>query len=423
MKLVELTEEGFYSFSKNHEYLTFMQTTKMAEIRKKSGWTINYIGLKDKDKVVAATILSSKKIFLNKRFFYSPRGFLINFNDFELLKDFTNKIKKYIKDNNGFYLKIDPYVIYKYYDEEGKEKKDCPNNEQIINNLKRLKFKHYGFTKHFDKNVQVRWMYRLNLKDSIEKIRFNYYKSTRKNIEHAKDKGVVIKVATKKDLKEVYKLLNKTAERKGFNNRNLSYYEMLFDTFKEDIKIYLAVIDRKLFYKNSIEFFKKEKINNDNINYKIKTEKVGNKLRNNKIISDKLLKKYESYIKEAEKLKEDVLMGALIAIKSGDEYIALSSGIDNNYVSFNPKYLLYDKYIEDGKKEKFKFANFYGITGDFNKNSKDYGIYEFKKGFQGEIVELIGEFDLVINKLYYYAYKVLFKIYNLYKKLRLKLRK
>ena len=42
-----------------------------------------------------------------------------------------------------------------------------------------------------------------------------------------------------------------------------------------------------------------------------------------------------------------------------------------------------------------------------------YGVYAFKKGFNGRVVELIGKFDLVINKLYYYTYKVLFKIYNL----------
>ncbi|HHX93677.1 MAG TPA: aminoacyltransferase, partial [Tenericutes bacterium] len=41
-----------------------------------------------------------------------------------------------------------------------------------------------------------------------------------------------------------------------------------------------------------------------------------------------------------------------------------------------------------------------------------YGIYEFKKGFGGNVMELIGEFDLVINRFYYYLYKVVIFVYK-----------
>ena len=41
-----------------------------------------------------------------------------------------------------------------------------------------------------------------------------------------------------------------------------------------------------------------------------------------------------------------------------------------------------------------------------------YGIYEFKKGFGGRVVELIGEFDLIISKPKYNLYNFMLKIYN-----------
>ena len=39
----------------------------------------------------------------------------------------------------------------------------------------------------------------------------------------------------------------------------------------------------------------------------------------------------------------------------------------------------------------YKRYNFYGIQDVFNPKGKDYGVYEFKKGFGGYVEELIGE--------------------------------
>ena len=56
--------------------------------------------------------------------------------------------------------------------------------------------------------------------------------------------------------------------------------------------------------------------------------------------------------------------------------------------------------------------NFYGITGDFNPKNPLYGLYLFKRGYGGKVVELIGEFDLVISKFWYFVYNVSFKLYH-----------
>ena len=93
-------------------------------------------------------------------------------------------------------------------------------------------------------------------------------------------------------------------------------------------------------------------------------------------------------------------IGALISVKSGTDYISLSSGTLTNYKKFYPKYALYDAHIKDAYKMGYKYVNFYGISGDFNKENKYYGIYEFKKGFNGNVVEYIGEFTLPIGNTY-----------------------
>ena len=50
------------------------------------------IGVKDKNKVVAATLMYSIGTFMKKKRFYSSRGFIIDYNNMELLTFFVDKI-------------------------------------------------------------------------------------------------------------------------------------------------------------------------------------------------------------------------------------------------------------------------------------------------------------------------------------------
>ena len=48
-----------------------------------------------------------------------------------------------------------------------------------------------------------------------------------------------------------------------------------------------------------------------------------------------------------------------------------------------------------------KYCNFYGISGIFDPKDKNYGMYEFKRGFGGEVQELVGEFTYPVTWIYY----------------------
>ena len=91
----------------------------------------------------------------------------------------------------------------------------------------------------------------------------------------------------------------------------------------------------------------------------------------------------------------------------------------DKYKSFTPKYAMYEAHIKDALKDKKTWSNFYGINGYFTKeNNPMYGVYEFKKGFGGEVHELVGEFDLAINPLKFKLYNLVFNLYHKLKKLK-----
>ena len=119
MKFKVLTESEFKNFSETHENESFMQTVELGHLKEELGDKVYYLGALEGKKIVAATLLLEEKSVLNKKTFYAPRGFLIDYKNIKLLEFFTNEIKKFIKEKKGFMLTIDPNVIYRMRTSEG----------------------------------------------------------------------------------------------------------------------------------------------------------------------------------------------------------------------------------------------------------------------------------------------------------------
>ena len=93
MKLIKLSKEEFKEFADKHEQITFHQTEEWANLKKENGWEAHYVGLKDDKKIVAGALILSKTLpIIKKKMFYSPRGFLLDYKNKELLKTFLINI-------------------------------------------------------------------------------------------------------------------------------------------------------------------------------------------------------------------------------------------------------------------------------------------------------------------------------------------
>lgn len=54
--------------------------------------------------------------------------------------------------------------------------------------------------------------------------------------------------------------------------------------------------------------------------------------------------------------------------------------------------------------------NFYGISGDFSEDVEDVGVVKFKKGYDVDVIEYVGDFIKFINKLMYNIYRIFKKL-------------
>ena len=100
-----------------------------------------------------------------------------------------------------------------------------------------------------------------------------------------------------------------------------------------------------------------------------------------------------------QKYPSGIIIGAAAFIKCGKKIRLFASGIDEMFKDKYPEYLLIWNIMDIYSKQGYELMDLGGISGDFN---NDY-INTFKKELSNDIVEYVGEFDLVINKKAYYT--------------------
>lgn len=397
MKLETIKEEEFRIFLNNHPQKTFMQTPEIGKLREKNGWKVVYLGMRDNHKLIAATMLLSKKRYFGKSEFYALRGPLLDYENKTIVNIFFQNLFDYVKKNRGYVLRIDPYVVYKERNGVGEIIEDGVDHTAVTKQLCSL-----GFQKVEKKQEeQVSWMYVLDTANKTEEeILKNMQQTTRNVIRKTLKYGIEIKELEREELTQFYDIMSQTGKRKGFSIRSLSYYENMYDVFapRGEIKYLVTKLNMKK-HLSILEDDKKEK------ERELETilEKKNGEGRKKAILEaiygiDKRIAKAKEILKEA---GEEITLSGSMFVMTQPEIIYLSSGNYEEYLMYNSQYLIQWEMIRYALKNNYKRYNFYGIPSTFDKKDKDYGIYEFKTGFNGYVEQLIGEYEKPISFSYY----------------------
>ena len=140
-----INKDEFDLFVKSFDSSNFMQVSPWANVR--SSWNSSLVGMYENDKLVCTALILRRKLFLNKYLFYIPRGFVIDYKNYDLLSSFVSELKKYAKENNAIEIKIDLFICF---NEDSiltikKNKKVkirntfTKNTKEIVNNLETFK--------------------------------------------------------------------------------------------------------------------------------------------------------------------------------------------------------------------------------------------------------------------------------------------
>lgn len=396
MKFIkDLSEKEYQAFWEKTPNNHFMQSYEWGQACKKNRDQIPcYVGLKnDKDELVATALLLKKKTPLNMCYFYAPRGFTMNYEDNKILTEFTNGLKNYLKEENAIYLKLDPPLMYQEVNTEGEKVEDGKNNYVIFNNFLNLGYKHKGFNKLYEGN-QPRYTFRTyyNKYNSFDEVEKTFSKSFSKPLKRSYNYD--IEIYQSDEVKTFHELIKLISDKDGFNEYSFDYYNNVYEELSKKgyIKVYNVTINPS----KLIEKFTKE----------LETEKKEER-------KAKIQKDIEYFTEISKKHKDKYTCASLICTYSATGAWSLYIGNDEVATYIGTVNRLYYEFMKDAYDNGYEYADLFGVVGDPKTKYKNLaGIFEYKRKIGGDLIEFIGEFDLVNKPFWYKVLPTLLKIYR-----------
>ena len=210
-------------------------------------------------------------------------------------------------------------------------------DEKTISLFRSLGFAYEAGRKE-NQTVQRRFNYGLNIEGKTEEeVMMIFSQKTRYNIRVAVKHEVECRICGKESLDDFVKLMKVTADRDNFVPRPKSYYEKMLDYYGEDhMRLYLC------YYQN------------------------------------------------------EPVSGAMCCQYAGKTYYIFGAS-SNEHRNVMPNYLMQWEMIKWAVEGGCFLYDFLGIPVNADPDSPTYGVYRFKRGFNGDILGYAGEFDFVLN--------------------------
>ena len=407
MEIILLDENRFDNFAINHPNYNYYQTSNYGRLMSSHGYNTYYLGLVDDiGEIKAASLIAVKNEKNNKRKMgYAPRGFLIDWNDEELVSLFTEKIKEFLSKRSFTYLKVDPYVVYKEHDLDGNEKMSGESNISFVSRLQNLGYIHMGYNNGMEAS-NPRWNATTILNQNNVALFNSISKEAREKINEAVKQGNKVYKGNINDISLLHNLMS------NIPIELLSDYYQFYGA-NGGCEIYFSKLEPVSYVNSSKTLYEKEEQKNNELNMQMQdwNNPYKENIINLKLKSDELLTKYKKNMLDAinlfQKYPSGIITAGVLVIKYGKKIIFVACDVNENFKEQYPDYLLKWQLMQEFGRKGYVMVDFNGITKDFSDPNNIA-----KVQLSNRIVEYVGEFDLVINKKAYYTGSKLNPILN-----------
>lgn len=395
---VDIDKKEYNKFISNYSMAPITQDYRWANV--KSDWDNTLCALYKDNKIVGTGLLLIKTFPMNLKMIYCPKGFLTDYTNKEYIEEFTKGLKEYAKKIKAFVVKIDPLIAVseEYYDTYiKKDTKECAKNYSVDSDLKFNNFKssgwlHGGFKKNVGAYIQPRYNMAINLIDKdnnklTEKDLLSQFKRNAKRYhgEFQTKRGVsFICVHDNSYIDDFYRIIKSTEDRQGISLRSKDYFLKIMDSFKEDAYMYIARVNVDKF----VTF----------LNNEIEKEKDEN-----------LVNKYKEQLEDAKLAKEkygnEISIAATLGIippnKKGIkkvEYLYAGT-FEEVFPYLNTNASVHINSFIEMLNNGYDYCDLEGVDGTL-----DDHLTKTKAKYNPVLFEFIGEFDLPINKFWYFIF-------------------
>ncbi|MFO8078803.1 MAG: peptidoglycan bridge formation glycyltransferase FemA/FemB family protein [Armatimonadota bacterium] len=208
----------------------------------------------------------------------------------------------------------------------------------------------FAFTGDDDPDLggtQPRYVMKTDLTPDPDDIMADFHKKWRYNIRLAGRRGIEVREGTRDDLPEFYEILEDTAERDEFRVRGFEYFERIHDLLAEDglAKLFVA------------EF-------------------------------------------------EGEIVAGVLVFTMGKEAVYVYGGSDPEYYKHMPNHRLHWEIMLWAREQGCTAYDFRGVSKEVDGEPVGElgGLNRFKRGFNAQYIEYVGEYDLVLSPVWYGLY-------------------
>ena len=387
MTLTTISKEEFTSFANTVSHRSFIQSVEMADLLEKRGNTVQFIAWKQNDQVQVAAILYSLSMTggLHMEINSGPL-----YQEETLLEPFYAALKDYAKKNGAIELVIKPYDHYQTFDSDGNPISE--EQSHFLDTLKNLGYQHDGFQTGYPGGEPV-WHYLKTIKEADSKsLLKSFNKNCSRNITTALNYDISIRNITREEIPQFKQIIEETGKRQGFEDKSLSYYYDLYDSFGPNAEFVVAEINSTAALAHLDQ--KISLLNPSSKQYEQQLQK---------------LEKQKNIVREtlAGKESETVPLACALIIYTPSEVTYLFGGSYTKFQKFSAAFLIQYHAMKRALQKGITLYNFLGIQGIFDGSD---GVLRFKQNFNGYIVRKMGTFR-------YYPHPLKYKMMSLIKKL------
>jgi len=387
MTLTTISKEEFTSFANTVSHRSFIQSVEMADLLEKRGNAVQFIAWKQNDQVQVAAILYSLSMTggLHMEINSGPL-----YQEKTLLEPFYAALKGYAKKNGAIELVIKPYDHYQTFDSDGNPISE--EQRHFLDTLKNLGYQHDGFQTGYPGGEPV-WHYLKTIKEADSKsLLKSFNKNCSRNITTALNYDISIRNITREEIPQFKQIIEETGKRQGFEDKSLSYYYDLYDSFGPNAEFVVAEINSTAALAHLDQ--KISLLNPSAKQYEQQLQK---------------LEKQKNIVREtlAGKESETVPLACALIIYTPSEVTYLFGGSYTKYQKFSAAFLIQYHAMKRALEKGITLYNFLGIQGIFDGSD---GVLRFKQNFNGYIVRKMGTFR-------YYPHPLKYKMISLIKKL------
>jgi len=247
MNIIEIkTKEELNAFAGGQPHSQFLQSWQWGEFHKNVSGNVWRLGIMEEEKLAAVATIIEKALPAGKKYFYCPRGPIINYQlsrlpsalsqanggqaiiNYQLiLETLFSEIKKIAEGERAMFLRFDPTFTIKDWPATISQTIDVQPSQTLI----------------------------LDLAKTESELLKQMHPKTRYNIKLAEKKGVKVYEAGMAKFEEFWRLLDITGERDYFRLHGRDYYKTMLSLDEDFIKLFVAEYRKKIIAANIISFF------------------------------------------------------------------------------------------------------------------------------------------------------------------------